>query len=84
MSKNKIESGIDIGNEIIEEELDNEYRENMINDTNNFNNEYELSSKCINICADIRTYLDKNALTGYIFKDLSVDCIKQFLSEISS
>lgn len=84
MSKNKVESVIDMDDEIAEEELDNEYKQNMINDTNNFNNEYELNSKCINICADIRTYLDKNALTGYIFKNLSVDCIKQFLSEISS
>ena len=40
MSKNKVESVIDMDDEIAEEELDNEYKQNMINDTNNFNNEY--------------------------------------------
>ena len=84
MSKRKITSVMDTAEQDIDTELDEEYKQDMIKGTNDFFKEYNINSKCINICADIRAYLDKNAVSDELFNNICVDDIKQLLYEIDS
>ena len=84
MSKHNIKSVVEINQSDIDIELDNEYKQDMINEIKHFDKEYDLNSKCINIMADIRTYLDGNSVSDEICTGLDVDGIKQLLFEIYS
>ena len=83
MSKHNIKSVVEHTEEDDEKILDEEFKKNLEKEMNEFNKSCEYDRKCINICADIRTYLDKN----YCYKicnKLDVDTIKLYLSEIYS
>ena len=81
MSKHNIKSVVELDEENEQARLDLEFNKQNKKETDEFFKEYEFNSKCINICADIREYLDKNALSDRLFKNLSVIHIKQFVSE---
>tara|TARA_Y100001980_G_C14333082_1_gene149774 strand:+ start:181 stop:408 length:228 start_codon:yes stop_codon:yes gene_type:complete len=65
-------------------ELDLKFKKELLKELDVCNKEYEYNIKCINMCAEIRSYLDEHALSNVIFKDLCVDNIKLLLSEIYS
>ena len=81
MSKNNIKSIVEFTFEDSERELDSEFAKELSKETEEYNKEYELNNKCINICADIRSYLDHSGLSYDVFNSISVDTIKQFISE---
>jgi hypothetical protein len=83
MSKNNTKSIVEITQEDKEVELDIEFSKELSKQTVQFNKEYDLDNKCINICADIRTYLD-NSMSDKVFTSISVDIVKQLLDEIYS
>ena len=84
MSKNNTKSVVEITENDIELELDAEYKKEMLEDTRLFHKECDLNSKCINIIADMKSYLDRNAVSDKICVNLTVDDVKQLLSEIYS
>jgi hypothetical protein len=84
MSKHNIKSVVEFTVEDQALELDSEYRKELMKETEEYHKESEYNNKCINICSDIRTYLDENAISNVIFKNLSVNNIKQLLFEIYS
>ena len=81
MSKHNIKSVVELDEENEQARLDLEFNKQNKKETDEFFKEYEFNSKCINICSDIRDYLDKNAVSDKLFKNLSVIHIKQFISE---
>jgi hypothetical protein len=75
---------VELTDQDFDQQLDTEYASYILEETNQFNKEYDLNNKCINICADIRDILDKSGLDDKIFINLDVDTIKQFLYETYS
>ena len=84
MSKNNTKSVVEITEDDIEMELDEEYRKEMLESTRLFHKECDLNSKCINIISDMKTYLDGNSVSDKICVNMTVEDVKQLLSEIYS
>ena len=84
MSKHNIKSVVEITEDDKEIELDLQFSKELNKESIQFNKESDFDNKCINICADIRSYLDNNYISNNVFTSLSVDIIKQFLTEIYS
>tara|TARA_Y100000591_G_scaffold331341_1_gene364961 strand:- start:3867 stop:4121 length:255 start_codon:yes stop_codon:yes gene_type:complete len=84
MSKHNIKSVVEFTDEDKEIELDIEFRKQLTKEMDEIHKEDDINNKCINLCADIRSYIDDNSLTNVIFTNLSVNQIKELLNEIYS
>lgn len=84
MSKHNIKSVVETTEEDNELKLDEEFSKELRKQTEEYNKESDLNNKCINMCADIRTYLDNTYTGDKVFTSLSVDILKQLLVEIYS
>ena len=84
MSKHNIKSVVEITEEDTQLKLDDEFTKELSKQTEEFNKKSDFDNKCINICADLRNYLDNNYIGDKVFTSLSVDNIIQLLGEIYS
>ena len=84
MSKNNIKSIVEFTKEDKEHQLDIEFNKELSKQTVLLNKESNFDNRCIDICADIRSYLDDSYIGDKVFTSLNVNVVKLLLDEIYS